>query len=410
MKKKQEGHILIVVLIVFAVVLIMGTGLLGITSATHKNAIVHTNKNQASIVAKSTLEIILKHFKDYTVDANMLLPLNVGDIVRGTEFNVKDAHNHDWKTRVDIINIGSDEFEVRAYVNGTGTNSNVHDEMAVIVKGEQLTNVLGGAYTQAIDIDGSTIRLINGTIFSNGTVSIKNSNASIPIDLDRLVGMGGIVMRDNLNKINIDKVYAENDITLINNLFQSGSLLKEVSLKAGVGTASETGGNSVFPPAVTIEANRPGWVDSIRNNPPVAPVSPIIYSDNVVFEPLLAGGFPGAIAEPIMPQYLTKTDAINNTMEIQINAVGKTVMLNDNLGSISGGGYIGVDIYNPDGIVHFKNTGSNGGIAHPITLVGQIVAKEIIFQNCHEITLDLDSGAGGGSVVYIDFDVIRYEE
>lgn len=431
MKKNEDGQILVIVLIVFATIMILGTGLLSLTAQSHTQSIRSVNEQQAYNVAKSTLDIFLGYFEDCPENASKLIPdptLGVGGVVTSSVMKFKDAHGQEWESELEINKVSTNRFRLTARTRGTGQNSTVTEEISAVLEGDN--NILGSTYTQSIKIDGSAVDMKNGSIFSNGDISITNMarfDYTQGLQLSKVEAMGNLTMKGNSLKVSIGEIHVGSSTVpsggmflLEANPFTTGSNIGEIKLYKDMASFNKIGNSIMNPPSII--------PDKVLTDPTAFPMQ-----DDI--SPINSGGIRTNVDAPsgttpdshLSDKAMTfqgnvkfthtgtpigwveggnvSGDVIYGPMmeatkhEIEITTTGKTVEINNQYGGIRN-----LDIYNPGGTVIFRDC---GGIA-PIEFKGRIVAKEIIIGNCQGITFDFNSSSGSSS--YSQYKLIKYEQ
>lgn len=195
-KKAERGSILILVVIIFAVILIMGTMLITKAQASHKYAIIETNHQQAEYVVKSIVDAVKKDIMHHGSDS----PSDrLSDWVAKTSTELgkvtfTDAVGQIWngtvKVEDDKPNVG--QVLITAKVKGTGGASNIEEQLSGVIKKSV------GVGSNALEAD------------TNLSIEVQH-----PITINQPIlstaGMINIIARD---KLKLDRVTASSRITL----------------------------------------------------------------------------------------------------------------------------------------------------------------------------------------------------
>ncbi|MGL4363243.1 MAG: hypothetical protein ACRCSG_08280 [Cellulosilyticaceae bacterium] len=218
MKKNQKGTVLVVVIVVFSVVLLLGTALLQLTNVSHKQSLHTVEKKQATYMAESGLEIVLKYVKDKSSEASNILPTNIGDKVKSSPFVLEDASNGKWNVSLEIENTPGDPdvYKITSTATGTNTKSDITDNVSVIVKGEKdtLPLPLGGTDTINFISDGSIVGIRNGGMLSKESIEFKTINDEQSIEMEYMITLGDIITTGSSVRMDIGQMYAGGSIDL----------------------------------------------------------------------------------------------------------------------------------------------------------------------------------------------------
>ncbi|MGL4363245.1 MAG: hypothetical protein ACRCSG_08290 [Cellulosilyticaceae bacterium] len=218
MKKNQKGSVLVVVIVVFSVVLLLGTALLELTTVSHKQSVRTVDKKQSEYMAESGLEVVLNYIIDNLPDSSGILPTNLGEKFKSDLFTLKDASGSEWGVVIDIENTPNDEdiYKITSTATGTNTKRNIKGDASVLIKGEKDTMPLpiGGTDTINFVSNGSIVGIQNGGMFSKESIEFNNVNDEQALQLEYVITLGDIKSNSSSLRIDIGKIYAGGSINL----------------------------------------------------------------------------------------------------------------------------------------------------------------------------------------------------
>lgn len=455
MKRNEKGQVLILVIVILSVTLILGTGLLAVTSNTHKNAISYVNNKQAQYVARSTLDMFTFYFENQPNDAKKLIKES-GEVKTKNPIEFKDAQNQVWNSSVTIKDIGSEKYRITAEVTGTNGNSYINKKESVIIKRKPSNGGgamhLGGSLT----IDLSNVIIQNGAVICEENLIIQKMNDDeFGTNGLKLAALGNVNISSNANTISLDELYVGGNLDMISNsrLSTNNTLTGEVKIEdVKVKGQTTMDGNSwrmnlrnfYSGDGIFIKNNNPfnpdGRIGSIKtiDESKVDIASNCIVENAIqtISEVKMPRWVEEAITVPeesLKPQWVKDYEAESvagslspesqkvQVVEGDMTITGEGLGPNENRFYVKEGkvanikiynyweGDFKLDIYNPNGNVIFDSNGV-GPQDKTATFNGGIIAQDVKLVNNGGLVLDLSNASGGGGSFNGGFETLYYEE
>lgn len=208
----KRGNTLLVVVCIFAVILIIGTALLGTVSTSHKYAIKQKDSQQAYYAAKSSVDSLLSHITNKPLaEQNTLITMLNGKTSDKIPF--RDDQGREWACYVSVNKVGD-------LVRVTGTSDNSRGTKGKIV-GEMKK-----------ETSSNTSRLI-----SHRNVVIDSSQN---IDMVEVTTEGGEVNMKTAGQLSVDLINSHSWVKLeaggalsVGNILTKQASGSDVTLKSG---------------------------------------------------------------------------------------------------------------------------------------------------------------------------------
>ncbi|MGL4363247.1 MAG: hypothetical protein ACRCSG_08300 [Cellulosilyticaceae bacterium] len=217
MKKSQKGSVLGGVLVVFVTVFVLGTGLLQLTTASHRQSINAVDKKQATYMAESGLEIILNYLRSGEGDVGAILPNDTNKIFTSSPIILEDASEGEWNVTIDIENIVGDADTYKITSTGMNTKKDIEEKVSAIIKGKKNQNaILGGTTAHNIDIHNSFVEIKNGSIICREDVGMDASSAPTTFELENLITLGNYTIKNSASLLKANKAYIAENVNVTN--------------------------------------------------------------------------------------------------------------------------------------------------------------------------------------------------
>ncbi|MDA3733795.1 hypothetical protein PBV87_20185 [Niameybacter massiliensis] len=388
MKRSQQGNILFVVIIVFAVVLLLGTGLLTITTATHKDAIRYVDKKQASNMAKSALEILVYYFENEPKHAKELLPDDTFTLITSDKFQLKDNSDRKWENQLTLQGIGNDQFKITAYVKLDDSNKMIEDSQSVIIQGVRSGGVSGisGNYVETV---GSFTGFTKGNIFAKDKLIIKDTATGQDIDMNKIASLGGILVEGIRCKFNVEEVYSEGDITIDNCHMQGYSQIKTIKFSLDAYDYKVVGSSGMSDPnTIKKQQNMPGWVTEA------------IDQVDGIEAPSWVTTYGGDTAEIVKVTTDTIYDSSSSLPNKIFTDQDNITITIQNISGVTKN----LEIYNPKGNVILQWNGN----PNQTIFKGGITANKIHLKNNHKLIFDCEPSENVVNGGFKKFEVLQY--
>ncbi|MGL4363246.1 MAG: pilus assembly PilX N-terminal domain-containing protein [Cellulosilyticaceae bacterium] len=235
MKKNQKGSVLGGVLVVFVTVFILGTALLQLTTASHRQSLNTVDKKQATYMAESGLDILAKYVQNNPGDACDILPTNTKTVIKSRPIILKDASDGEWNVTVDIESVAGEEdtYKITSKATGTNTKSDIEEKVSAIIKGNKTqTAILGGSAAHNINIDNSIVEIVNGSVICRDSITMwgKKEPPAV-IELENLVTLGNYEFGHSATRLKVDKAYIGGNAEIINSM---GLDINEIEVGKGL--------------------------------------------------------------------------------------------------------------------------------------------------------------------------------
>lgn len=412
MKKNEKGQILVLVLIVFATIMILGTGLLSLATTSHQQSIKSVNKQQAYNVAKSTLDMYIEYLVKEPEMASQLLPVTVGANIKSSIMKFKDGNEQEWESQLEIMRIDSSNVKLTVRTNGTEANSNIEEEISAIMKEVVVNNTVAALHAEEnIKVIGSSLDMKNGSLFAKGSIDISAYYGASAIDkgihLKKIEALNELSIIGAGVEFVVDEIYAGTKFVMKNNPFKLGTSIGKIkTTKSSVDISGNSYAISEINPG-GIQYGVPAMVAPPLVEEPDVSEKFAIINNNIKFDSTIANNT--TIKEWKPDQNTGQVDVANTYGPMQDNIEYKIRMENETENNIEImnqlGGAIRLDIYNPKGTVEFIACGLADA---PTEFKGSIVAREIKVTNCEGISFDFEGSSIGSTSR--QFELVKYVE
>ncbi|MBU3810852.1 MAG: hypothetical protein H9893_04280 [Candidatus Niameybacter stercoravium] len=205
MKKQEKGSILVFVIVLFAMVLILGTGLLGTVSYSQKISLIEENRQQAYYVAKSALDACKFYFEQENYIKSQKL------VGKKSTIEMNDAEGSPWTCDIEIQEAPRNEnAEETIVITATAFNKSGVTQVRESVQGMMKVN-------SSIDMNFDKVLHAANSL----TLDVTNGTKLDPIEAGE-----NLTIKGDTNNIKMKEIDAGKDIkiTLGNNAEFNGKI------------------------------------------------------------------------------------------------------------------------------------------------------------------------------------------